>query len=41
LRTDLLFVSIVILAALGVILFSVFGRLERLVTRGEDAEKAK
>ena len=41
LRTDLLFVSIVILAALGVILFAVFGRLERLVTRGEDAEKSK
>jgi NitT/TauT family transport system permease protein len=41
LRTDLLFVSIVILAALGVILFAVFGRLERLVTRGEDAEKNK
>ena len=41
LRTDLLFVSIVILAALGVMSFSVFGRLERMVTRGEDAEKAK
>jgi NitT/TauT family transport system permease protein len=41
LRTDLLFVSIVVLAALGVMSFSVFGRLERMVTRGEDAEKAK
>jgi NitT/TauT family transport system permease protein len=41
LRTDLLFVSIVVLAALGVILFSVFGQLERRVTRGEDAVKAE
>src|ERR1700745_2050522 len=40
-RTDLVFVSIVVLVALGVMSFSVFGRLERMVTRGEDAEKAK
>src|SRR5258708_35037985 len=35
LRTDLLFVAISILAVLGVISFSVFGRLERWATRGE------
>ena len=38
LRTDLLFVAIVILAVLGVISFSVFGRLERWATRGQDAK---
>jgi NitT/TauT family transport system permease protein len=35
LRTDLLFVAITILAVLGVIAFSIFGRLERWATRGE------
>jgi ABC-type nitrate/sulfonate/bicarbonate transport system permease component len=35
LRTDLLFVSIIVLAVLGVSLFAIFGKLERLVTRGE------
>jgi ABC-type nitrate/sulfonate/bicarbonate transport system permease component len=35
LRTDLLFVAITVLAALGVGLFSLFGWLERLVWRGE------
>jgi NitT/TauT family transport system permease protein len=35
LRTDLLFVAITVLAVLGVISFSVFGRLERWATRGE------
>jgi NitT/TauT family transport system permease protein len=38
LRTDLLFVSIAILAALGVSSFMLFGWLERMVTRGEGAE---
>lgn len=38
LRTDLLFVAIVILAALGVASFTLFGRLERWATRGEAAE---
>lgn len=37
LRTDLLFVSIIILAALGVTLFAVFGHLEKLALRGEAA----
>jgi NitT/TauT family transport system permease protein len=35
LRTDLLFVAIVVLAALGVSSFTFFGYLERKVTRGE------
>jgi NitT/TauT family transport system permease protein len=35
LQTDLLFVSIVVLAMLGVGLFAVFGRLEKLFARGE------
>src|SRR5271166_1559517 len=35
LRTDLLFVSIVVLAALGVSSFMLFGYLERKATRGE------
>jgi NitT/TauT family transport system permease protein len=39
LRTDLLFVSIVILAALGVSSFMLFGYLERKVTRGERIEE--
>ncbi len=40
LRTDLLFVSIIVLAALGVGLFTLFGKLERLVIRGEvDTER--
>ena len=38
LRTDLLFVAITILAVLGVISFAVFGRLERWVTRGQEAK---
>ena len=37
LRTDLLFVSIIVLAALGVTLFAIFGHLEKLATRGEAA----
>jgi NitT/TauT family transport system permease protein len=37
LRTDLLFVSIIILAALGVSLFALFGHLERVSLRGEAA----
>lgn len=37
LRTDLLFVSIIILAALGVSLFALFGHLERISLRGEAA----
>jgi NitT/TauT family transport system permease protein len=37
LRTDLLFVSIIVLAALGVLLFALFGHLERLSLRGEAA----
>lgn len=37
LRTDLLFVSIIVLAALGVSLFAVFGHLEKLALRGEAA----
>jgi ABC-type nitrate/sulfonate/bicarbonate transport system permease component len=39
LRTDLLFVSIVVLAALGVASFMLFAYLERKVTRGETAEE--
>jgi NitT/TauT family transport system permease protein len=35
LRTDLLFVAIVVLAFLGVSLFTIFGRLERAVSMGE------
>ena len=38
LRTDLLFVAIVILAVLGVISFALFGQLERWATRGQDAK---
>jgi ABC-type nitrate/sulfonate/bicarbonate transport system permease component len=38
LRTDLLFAAIAVLAALGVLSFSLFGYLERAVTRGESAE---
>ena len=38
LRTDLLFVAIVILATLGVASFLLFGRLERWATRGEAAK---
>lgn len=41
LRTDLLFVSIVVLAGLGILSFTLFGRLERMVTRGEGAESAR
>lgn len=37
LRTDLLFVSIIVLAALGVSLFAFFGYLEKLALRGEAA----
>ncbi len=39
LRTDLLFVAIVVLAALGVSSFMLFGYLERKVTRGERTEE--
>ena len=39
LRTDLLFVAIVVLAALGVSSFLLFGYLERKVTRGERTEE--
>jgi ABC-type nitrate/sulfonate/bicarbonate transport system permease component len=35
LRTDLLFVAIVILASIGVATFTLFGKLERMVTHGE------
>jgi NitT/TauT family transport system permease protein len=38
LRTDLLFVAIVILAVLGVISFSIFSRMERWATRGQEAK---
>jgi len=41
LRTDLLFVSIIILAALGVSLFALFGHLERISLRGEAAIEFK
>ncbi len=37
LRTDLLFVSIIVLAVLGVALFAFFGQLEKLALRGEAA----
>jgi len=37
LRTDLLFVSIIVLATLGVLLFALFGHLERMSLRGEAA----
>ena len=37
LRTDLLFVSIIVLAALGVSLFALFGHLEKMALRGEAA----
>jgi ABC-type nitrate/sulfonate/bicarbonate transport system permease component len=36
LQTDLLFVSITVLAVLGVSLFSIFGKLEQLISRGEE-----
>lgn len=36
LQTDLLFVAIAILALLGIGLFAIFGRLEKLVSRGEE-----
>jgi ABC-type nitrate/sulfonate/bicarbonate transport system permease component len=39
LRTDLLFVAIAVLAALGVGSFTLFGYLERKVTRGERIEE--
>jgi ABC-type nitrate/sulfonate/bicarbonate transport system permease component len=39
LRTDLLFVAIAVLAALGVSSFTLFGYLERKVTRGERTEE--
>ena len=39
LRTDLLFVAIVVLAVLGVGSFMLFGYLERIVTRGERTEE--
>jgi NitT/TauT family transport system permease protein len=35
LRTDLLFVSIIVLAVLGVSLFAIFGKLEKIFSRGE------
>jgi ABC-type nitrate/sulfonate/bicarbonate transport system permease component len=35
LRTDLLFVSIAVLAFLGVSLFAIFGKLEQMASRGE------
>ena len=38
LRTDLLFVAIFILAALGVTSFAIFGRLEAMFARGVPAE---
>jgi NitT/TauT family transport system permease protein len=37
LRTDLLFVSIIVLAALGVSFFALFGQLEKMTLRGEAA----
>ena len=39
LRTDLLFVAIVVLAALGVGSFTLFAFLERKVTRGEASDE--
>jgi len=41
LRTDLLFVAIVVLAALGVSSFMLFGYLERMATRGERTEETR
>jgi ABC-type nitrate/sulfonate/bicarbonate transport system permease component len=41
LRTDLLFVSIAVLAVLGIGSFILFGYLERLVTRGERVEETR
>ena len=41
LRTDLLFVAIVVLAALGVSSFMFFGWLERKATRGERTEETR
>jgi ABC-type nitrate/sulfonate/bicarbonate transport system permease component len=41
LRTDLLFVAIVVLAALGVSSFMLFGYLERMATRGERSEETQ
>jgi ABC-type nitrate/sulfonate/bicarbonate transport system permease component len=41
LRTDLLFVSIVVLAVLGIGSFILFGYLERLATRGERIEEMR
>jgi ABC-type nitrate/sulfonate/bicarbonate transport system permease component len=41
LRTDLLFVAIVVLAALGVSSFLLFGWLERKATRGERVEEMR
>jgi len=41
LRTDLLFVAIVVLAALGVSSFMLFGWLERKATRGERVEEMR
>jgi NitT/TauT family transport system permease protein len=35
LRADLLFVAIVVLALIGVISFTLFGKLEEMTTRGE------
>ncbi len=40
LRTDLLFVSIIVLAVLGVALFALFGQLEKFSVRGEAAIEA-
>jgi len=39
LRTDLLFVAIVVLAVIGVVSFTAFGFLERKATRGERVEE--
>jgi ABC-type nitrate/sulfonate/bicarbonate transport system permease component len=41
LRTDLLFVAIVVLAVLGVGSFLLFGTLERVATRGERTEETR
>ena len=41
LRTDLLFVAIVVLAVLGVSSFMLFGYLERVATRGERTEETR
>jgi ABC-type nitrate/sulfonate/bicarbonate transport system permease component len=37
LRTDLLFVCVIVLGAIGVTMFSIFGHLEKLALRGEAA----